>query len=54
MIIPYFYLKKLHYWTGLKPEVDSIHNLTLYLKEAPFNFFANKADPDQAALIRAA
>ena len=28
--------------------------LTLYLKEMPFNAFANRADPDQAALVRAA
>ena len=28
--------------------------LTLYLIEAPFNAFANRADPDQAALLRAA
>ena len=28
--------------------------LTLYLIETPFNAFANRADPDQAALVRAA
>ena len=28
--------------------------LTLYLIETPFNAFANKADPDQEAFIRAA
>ena len=28
--------------------------LTLYLIEIPFNTFANRADPDQAALVRAA
>ena len=28
--------------------------LTLYLIEMPFNTFANRADPDQAALVRAA
>ena len=28
--------------------------LTLYLKETPFNTYANRADPDQAALVRAA
>ena len=27
--------------------------LTLYLVETPFNAFANRADPDQAALARA-
>ena len=26
--------------------------LTLYLTEAPFNTFANRADPDQVALLR--
>ena len=26
--------------------------LTLYFKERPFNTFANRADPDQAALVR--
>ena len=29
-------------------------SLTLYLIETPFNPFANRADPDQAALVRAA
>ena len=28
--------------------------LTLYLIETPFNAFANRTDPDQADLIRAA
>ena len=28
--------------------------LTLYLIETSFNAFANRADPDQAALVRAA
>ena len=28
-------------------------NLTLYLIETPFNVFANRADPDQAVLVRA-
>ena len=28
--------------------------LTVYLIETPFNAFANSADPDQAALVRAA
>ena len=28
--------------------------LTLYLIETPFNAFENRADPDQAALVRAA
>ena len=26
-----------------------LHSLTLYLREKPFNTFANRADPDQAA-----
>ena len=29
-------------------------SLTLYLIEMPFNAFANRADPDQTALVRAA
>ena len=29
-------------------------SLTTYLIEMPFNAFANRADPDQAALARAA
>ena len=32
----------------------SIHIWTLYLMETPFNTFANRADSDQAALVRAA
>ena len=28
-------------------------SLTLYLIETPFNIFTNRADPDQAALVRA-
>ena len=31
-----------------------ILSLTLYLIKRPFNTFANRADPDQAALVRAA
>ena len=30
-----------------------LYVLTLYLIEMPFKAFANRADPDQAALIRA-
>ena len=30
------------------------HVLSLYFIETPFNIFANRADPDQAALVRAA
>ena len=32
----------------------SASDTTLYLKEKPFNDFANRADLDQAALVRAA
>ena len=32
---------------------DTISELTFYLIETPFNAFANRADPDQAALVRA-
>ena len=38
----------------VKPKHLSITELTLYLIETPFNTFANRADPDQAALVRAA
>ena len=31
-----------------------LFSLTIYLIETPFNTFANRADPDQAALVRAA
>ena len=31
---------------------DTISELTLYLIETPFNAFANRADLDQAALLR--
>ena len=32
----------------------SDQNLTIYHIEMPFNSFANRADPDQTALVRAA
>ena len=32
----------------------AVHVLTLYLIETPINTFANRVDPDQAALVRAA
>ena len=35
-------------------QVSEIGSLTLYLIEMPFKAFANRADPDQAALVRAA
>ena len=38
--------------SGEKKEIR--HQLTLYLKEMTFNVFANRADPDQAALVSAA
>ena len=31
-----------------------LNKLILYLIETPFNAFANREDPDQAALVRAA
>ena len=31
-----------------------VHFLKTFGVETPFNIFANRADPDQAALIRAA
>ena len=34
--------------------VSNLVKLILYLIETPFNAFANRADPDQAALLRAA
>ena len=35
--------------------MDSVNfTLTLCLVETPFNTFANREDPDQAALLRAA
>ena len=34
--------------------VHIIYVLTLNFKETPFNTFANRVDPDQAALVRAA
>ena len=37
-----------------QPELKEIDGLTLYLIEMPFNTFVNRADPDQAALVRAA
>ena len=33
---------------------DCFLHLTLNLIESPFDAFANRADPDQAALVRAA
>ena len=40
----------------LKPATpwSLVKHLTLYLIETPFDAFANRADPDQAALVRAA
>ena len=34
--------------------IDVTNSLTLYLMETPFNAFANRAAPEQAALVRAA
>ena len=36
------------------PDGQGITPLTLYLIETPFDAFAYRADPDQAALVRAA
>ena len=46
-------------WLGVSPLFVIIltvagKGLTLYLLETPFNPFTNRADPDQAALVRAA
>ena len=43
-------------WKCVAQSLKSFHNtnLTLYLIETPFNTFANGADPDQSALVRAA
>ena len=42
-------------WPQRKHEKSpECEHLTLYLRETPFNAFANIADPDQAALVRAA
>ena len=39
---------------GIYTVLDSNKTLKLYLIETPFNTFANRADPDHAALVRAA
>ena len=43
-------------WLLIVVKVEQINllKLTLYPIETPFDAFANRADPDQAALIRAA
>ena len=42
-------------WTGVNCQIGkSLSYLTVYLIEAPFNSLANRADTDQAALVRAA
>ena len=38
----------------MAPELKYLLGLTLYPIETPFNTFAKRADPDQAALGRAA
>ena len=43
-----------HYLPKYPSKISSIQRvkgLTFYLKETPFNTFANRADPDQAALV---
>ena len=42
------------YFEKSKLKKKELSILTLYLIEKPFNTFANRADPDQAALVRAA
>ena len=48
------YARKKSYWKREKLCHDCKTELTLYLIDMPFNAFANRADPDQAALVRAA
>ena len=40
--------------SGPLSPLPKLYPLTLYLIETPFNTFAKRADPDQAALVRAA
>ena len=41
-------------WKYMPVTLPAWLDLTHYLIEAPFDTFANRADPDQAAIIRAA
>ena len=51
----FFSLSILHTMNNLNYEYHLTFDLieALYLVETPFNTFANRADPDQAALVRA-
>ena len=40
-------------WPWQNTAISSASWLALYLLETPFNAFANRADSDQAALVRA-
>ena len=40
--------------SNILPLSSSTYSLTIYLIEKPFNTFANRVDPDQTALVRAA
>ena len=40
--------------SNILPLSSSTYGLTIYLIEKPFNTFANRVDPDQTALVRAA
>ena len=53
-IIPSLCLISLNHLVSIVQAISGAVNLTLYPKEKPFHTFANKADPDQAALVRAA
>ena len=47
-------IKGLHCVMAVPNEHLSLPHATLYLIEMPFDSFANRADSDQAALVRAA
>ena len=46
--------KKISRWQKSMRNYPACKELTLYLKETPFNAFANRTDLDQAAHLRAA
>ena len=48
---PYF---QMHIISKASKGAITVKGLTLYLIEKPFNAFANRADRDQAVLVRAA
>ena len=52
---PSFDAKKMKWFTVVRKPVWGVcEELTLYPIETPFSAFANRANPDQAALVRAA